>query len=160
MIHTKILDNCELSDHIGWAFGLGLERLAMPLFGIHDIRQFWSKDERFLNQFKDGKVKKFESYSKFPACYKDLSFWLNNNNKDLIFHENDFMDLVRNVAGDIVESVNLVDEFEHPKSKRISKCYRINYRDNDRTLTNQEVNQLQQNVRNSIERCFDVEIRG
>ena len=41
----------------GWAFGLGLERLAMKLFGIPDIRYFWNKEKSFLSQFDgfDGK---------------------------------------------------------------------------------------------------------
>jgi phenylalanyl-tRNA synthetase alpha chain len=65
----------QASKH-GWAFGLGLERLAMVLFDIPDIRLFWSEDARFTNQFSDGKITKFVPYSKFPMCYKDVSFWL------------------------------------------------------------------------------------
>ena len=40
-------------DRIGWAFGLGLERLAMCLYDIPDIRLFWSKDTGFLSQFEN-----------------------------------------------------------------------------------------------------------
>lgn len=61
---------------VGWAFGLGLERLAMVLFSIPDIRLFWSEDPRFAQQFKSGQVTKFEPFSKFPLCYKDVSFWV------------------------------------------------------------------------------------
>ncbi len=38
-------------DKIGWAFGLGLERLAMRLYQIPDIRLFWSLDSGILHQF-------------------------------------------------------------------------------------------------------------
>ena len=88
---------------MGWAFGLGLERLAMILFDIPDIRLFWSNDSRFLSQFSSGKITKFKSFSKFPACYKDVSFWCPNE-----WHDNDFFELVREVAQDLVEDVRLV----------------------------------------------------
>lgn len=74
-MQQSILDNNDCQDQIGWAFGLGLERIAMVLFDISDIRLFWSNDARFSDQFKHGKIKKFVPFSKYPACYKDISFW-------------------------------------------------------------------------------------
>ena len=38
-------------DKVGWAFGVGLDRLAMIQYQIPDIRLLWSKDKRFLDQF-------------------------------------------------------------------------------------------------------------
>lgn len=92
---------------LGWAFGLGLERIAMILYGIPDIRLFWSTDERFLSQFKPGEINTFKPYSKYPACFKDLSFWVPQSG----LHENDFCDLVRDVAGDMAEDVKMVHIF-------------------------------------------------
>jgi phenylalanyl-tRNA synthetase alpha chain len=74
----------------------------MILYSIPDIRLFWSTDPRFLSQFKAGEISTFKSYSKYPSCFKDVSFWLPENSN---FHENDFCDLVRDVAGDLVEDV-------------------------------------------------------
>jgi phenylalanyl-tRNA synthetase alpha chain len=93
VIHDEVLGNSGLSSaegNVGWAFGLGLERLAMILFSIPDIRLFWSTDDRFISQFTDGVVKKFVPYSKFPECYKDVSFWLpESEDKKDSFHPND-----------------------------------------------------------------------
>ncbi|TEB31305.1 phenylalanyl-tRNA synthetase [Coprinellus micaceus] len=152
--HT--LDTAGVQNKIGWAFGLGLERIAMVLFGIPDIRLFWSQDERFHSQFQQGKITTFKPYSKFPACYKDVSFWLPNNTS---LHENDFCDLVRDTAGDLVEDVKKVDHFVHPKTNRTSLCYRINYRSMDRSLSNEEVNEIQGQVVSELKNRFGVEIR-
>jgi phenylalanyl-tRNA synthetase alpha chain len=101
----KLTWELDVSNKIGWAFGLGLERIAMVLFSIPDIRLFWSTDNRFLSQFAQGKINAFQPYSKFPPCYKDVSFWIAHNNT---IHENDFCDIVRDIAGDLVEDVKKV----------------------------------------------------
>lgn len=95
----------EVPNKLGWAFGLGVERIAMILYSIPDIRLFWSTDERFLSQFKPGEISAFKPFSKYPSCFKDVSFWLP---QDRGLHENDFCDLVRDVAGDMAEDVKMV----------------------------------------------------
>ena len=95
----------DVANKIGWAFGLGLERIAMVLFSIPDIRLFWSTDSRSLSQFTQGKINAFQPYSKYPSCFKDVSFWVGH---DTNIHENDFCDVVRDVAGDLVEDVKKV----------------------------------------------------
>ncbi|KAH6918579.1 phenylalanyl-tRNA synthetase [Coprinopsis sp. MPI-PUGE-AT-0042] len=150
------LDTAGVQNKIGWAFGLGLERIAMVLFGIPDIRLFWSQDPRFHSQFQPGKITTFKPYSKYPACYKDVSFWLP---KDSVLHENDFCDLVRDVAGDLAEDVKRLDHFVHPKTNKTSLCYRINYRSMDKSLSNEEINGIQAQVVTQLKDKFDVEIR-
>ncbi len=53
MVHPKVLDNCGVDSEIytGYAFGMGVERLAMLRFGVTDLRQFFENDLRFLRQF-------------------------------------------------------------------------------------------------------------
>lgn len=93
---------------------------------------------------------------RFPVCYKDISFW---NNDDKRLGETDFYDLVREVAGDLVESVSLIDEFQHPKTGRQSKCFRIEYRSMDRTVTNKEIDVFQDEIRRLVQRKWLVELR-
>lgn len=83
----------------------------MVLFSIPDIRLFWSSDARFASQFRQGEISTFRPYSRFPECYKDLAFWLPAQGEGegvKAWHENDFMELVRDEAGDLVEGVQLV----------------------------------------------------
>ena len=102
-LHMLIDFKLDRQNEISWAFGLGLERICMPLFSIPDIRLFWSTDPRFEKQFTQGKISTFQPFSKFPICWKDLSFWKNDR-----FHENDLCDVIRDAAPDLVEDVVLV----------------------------------------------------
>ncbi|KAL8980825.1 MAG: hypothetical protein Q9205_004205 [Flavoplaca limonia] len=161
--------NAGIPNHIGWAFGVGLERVAMLLFSIPDIRLFWSRDMRFLSQFTTiEKINRFKSFSKHPACYKDVAFWLRSSSSSAggglrsnaqDFHENDVMEIVRIIGGDLVEDVRLVDEFQHPVSGRKSLCYRINYRSLERTLTNEEANEMHEHVKGELVNKLGVELR-
>lgn len=54
MVHPKVLENVgyDSEKYSGFAFGMGVERLAMLKFGIDDIRLFYENDLRFLRQFR------------------------------------------------------------------------------------------------------------
>ena len=54
MVDPNVLENCNIDSekHTGYAFGLGIERIAMLIYQIPDIRLFFENDVRFLNQFK------------------------------------------------------------------------------------------------------------
>ncbi|KAI5291293.1 hypothetical protein KEM54_005522 [Ascosphaera aggregata] len=159
VVKQEILQNANVAERFGWAFGIGIERIAMLLFNIPDIRLFWSKDQRFLNQFQAGKVTRFQPFSKQPICYKDVAFWLPSDANSQSFHENDIMEIVRDIGGNQVEDVQLIDQFIHPKTRRESCCYRINYRDLERTLTNEEVNEMHEDVRGKLVEKCGVELR-
>jgi phenylalanyl-tRNA synthetase alpha chain len=254
VVSQAILDNATVPNRVGWAFGIGLERIAMLLYGIPDIRLFRSKDTRFLSQFSEAApIKRFVPFSKYPACFKDVSFWLRSSssaaggaspihppattsaatptpNSDsaatpqtlssrepvitnaearaasphaatsthiprstgtttradpassasdkeglsehpqliapaaptqapAAFHENDVMEIAREVCGDLVEDVRLTDEFVHPKTGRKSLCYRINYRSLERTLTNDETNAMHERLRSLLVDRLGVELR-
>jgi phenylalanyl-tRNA synthetase alpha chain len=53
MVHPKVLENCGIDpeEYSGFAFGIGLERIAMGKFSINDLRLFFENDMRFLEQF-------------------------------------------------------------------------------------------------------------
>jgi len=154
VIHSDVLSNCGLQNRHGWAFGLGLERLAMVLFKIPDIRLFWSDDTRFSSQFKEGKITPFKPYSKYPPCYKDISMWIPPE-----FEPNDFFEVARGIAGEKVEKIDLVDEFTNPKNGKTSHCYRITYRSMERTLADEEINKLQFELRETTAEKLGVELR-
>ena len=53
MVHPQVFENVGYDPAVwtGWAFGFGIERIAMLRYGINDIRLFYENDARFLKQF-------------------------------------------------------------------------------------------------------------
>jgi phenylalanyl-tRNA synthetase alpha chain len=56
MVDPAVLRNCNIDpdEYSGYAFGLGVERIANLLFGVNDIRLFSQNDLRFLENFTSG----------------------------------------------------------------------------------------------------------
>lgn len=157
IVKGSVLDNLGVDSSVwnGWAFGFGLERLAIISMELPDIRLLWSPDERVKKQLVLGT--KFKEVSKYPPVVRDISFIVAKG-----FVPNDYFDLVREVAGDLVEQVELVDTYENDQklgARNVSYAYRITYRSIDRTLTNDEVNALHAKLEQETKENFSAKIR-
>lgn len=161
IVRQEIMTSAGSANSVAYAFGMGLERLAMALYNIPDIRLFWSEDSGFLNQFKPKDPKRIIKYrpiSIFPQCTNDLSFWLPDE-KVATYSDNDLYDIVRDIGGDLIEQVELTDKFIHPKTGRSSRCYSIVYRHMERTLTQEEVNAVHKKIEEAVTTKLKAEMR-
>ena len=150
LVHEQVLANLGLdpAEYNGWAFGFGLDRLAMRKMNIPDIRILWSDDERIQRQFTSIDSQ-YEAVSKYPPTLRDISFVIA---KDRAL--TDFYEIVRDSgrigAESIVEAVEHVDTYADAKrfgADKISQTFRIVYRSFLRTLTNDEINAVQAKIR-------------
>jgi phenylalanyl-tRNA synthetase alpha chain len=158
LVHKQCLKNFGIDPEVynGWAFGFGIERLAMIRFGIPDIRVFWSNDSRITGQFKDLNSK-YKEVSKYPETSRDISFIIDKN-----INLNNYYEIVRDFAENLIEEVKLVDEFENDekfgKDKK-SYTFRIVYRSPEKTLTNEEINKIQEEIRQETEKELNAILR-
>jgi len=146
VVKGSVLDKLgvDSSKYNGWAFGFGIERLAMLKMNIPDIRIFWSNDKRITGQFKNLDSR-YKEVSKFPMTFRDISFIIDKN-----INLKNYYEIVRDYAGDLVEEVKLLDKYEDKEKfgeDKISYTFRINYRSPERTLTNEEINKIQEKIR-------------
>jgi phenylalanyl-tRNA synthetase alpha chain len=53
MVHPNVLRNCDIDPEVysGYAFGIGIDRLGVMRYGVEDIRDYYTGDLRFVNQF-------------------------------------------------------------------------------------------------------------
>jgi phenylalanyl-tRNA synthetase alpha chain len=172
IVQQQILNNNNIFNKKAIAVGFGLDRLAMIFGNITDIRYLWSTHERFLSQFADGKINKFQPYSELPSQTRDISFYVpkikldidGNNDQNKWFDENDFCELAREFAGDVLEEVKLLDSFYNKKIDKYSRTYRMFYSPNDPSVKNPAeffdiVNTIQDSLRNKVSSSLNVELR-
>jgi len=62
MVHPNVLEACNIDSkrYTGFAFGMGIERAAMLKYQVNDLRLYFENDLRFLDQFKNSFVDRFE----------------------------------------------------------------------------------------------------
>jgi phenylalanyl-tRNA synthetase alpha chain len=155
MPRPTVLKDFGVEGYNGWAFGFGLERLAIISMQLPDIRLLWSEDPRVTKQLKLGQ--KFVEVSKYPAVVRDISFVVPNT-----FVPNDYFDLVRELVPDLIEEVALIDKYENAKKfgeGNISYAYRITYRSLEKTLTSEEVDALHKKIEAETVKAFGAKIR-
>ena len=162
MARKSVLANFGLTGYHGWAFGFGLERLAMASMSLPDIRLLWSEEPRIKKQLRFGN--KYIPVSKYPPITRDISFIVPND-----FVPNNYFDLIRDLGlpankagGDLVEEVNLIDKYEDAEkfgAGKLSYAYRIIFRSNDRTLTSGEVDGIMSKIYSETAKQFNAELR-
>lgn len=157
IVRPVVLKNFGVDPDVynGWAFGFGLERLAIISMQLPDIRLLWSDDPRIKKQLRLGNI--YIPVSKYPAITRDISFVVPNS-----FIPNNYFDLIRDAGGILVEEVKLIDKYENPEKfgkNRISYTYRIIYRSNDKTLISEEVDKIQNEIYKQTALQFKAELR-
>ncbi|MBX4187692.1 MAG: hypothetical protein KW793_00985 [Candidatus Doudnabacteria bacterium] len=157
LVRDSVLDKLGVDSSVynAWAFGFGLERLAIISMTLPDIRLLWSQDPRIIKQLKLGN--KFQEVSKYPPVTRDISFIV-----DKSFIPNDYFDLIRDIVGDLIEEVTLLDKYENAGkfgSDKVSYTYRIIYRSPDRTLKTDEVDPLQNQLYQKTKEIYQAQLR-
>ncbi len=157
VVRPVVLDNLGVDSKIwnGWAFGFGLERLAILSMQLPDIRLLWSADPRVTRQLRLGNA--YKEVSKYPPVTRDISFVV-----DASFVPNDYFDVIRDAGGDLAEEVSLLDKYENAAKfgeGKVSYAYRIVYRSPDRTLTGEEVDALHHALERTTAEKFGATVR-
>jgi len=157
VVKPSVLEKLGVDSSVynGWAFGSGIERWAMISMELPDIRLLWSEDDRIKKQLTLGQ--KYKEVSKFPPAIRDISFIVSNN-----FVLNDYFDAIRDIGGDSMEEVSLLDKYENAQKfgeGKVSYTFRITYRDLGKTLTAEEANALHSKIETMTVKDFGGTIR-
>lgn len=157
VVNGVVLKNLGVDpdEYNGWAFGFGLERLAIISMDLPDIRLLWSQDPRIARQLQLGQT--YVPVSKYPPITRDISFVAPGT-----FVPNNYFDLIRDLGGDLVEEVQLLDTYQDESkfgAGRVSYTYRVVFRSNDRTLQSAEIDDIMKKLYDETAKQFNAELR-
>ena len=160
IVHPNVIRNLGFDPAIynGWAFGFGVDRLAMIKLKLPDIRLFRSTDPRVIKQLADLDHL-YQSVSKYPPVTRDISFIVNKS----VFNVNRFYEIAREVIGDeYIEEMKQLDEYADEAkfgAGKTSYTFRVVYRHLDRTLTNEEVDKMHHALEEKVREEFGATVR-
>lgn len=165
------LDNCQLisySDHILEGDGLALKIDS-------DVIGFWGKldrkianyfeieDDVFVAQlsveklFKHSQIeKKYQPIPRYPSMERDLALIINEG-----FEANSIIENINQKGGDLLTKVEIFDIYKGkqiPDGKK-SLAFHLTFQSMDRTLTEEEVNHLMENIFASVHKSFQAKLR-
>jgi phenylalanyl-tRNA synthetase beta chain len=152
--------------HPGKASRIGLNHEILGVLGeIHPqvLSQYEVQGKVYLFEMDFGKMMKwagegrwFQPLPKFPAVYRDLSVVVDN-----ALEAERVVEAIRAFRQSFVEEVTLFDIYKSspiPKGKK-GISYRIRYQANDRTLTDEEVNQYHEKILSRLKEIFQLDLR-
>lgn len=125
------------------------------------------EDDKFLSQFKSGKISKFIPFSPLEPIYKDISLFVNSD--DLVSNNwiklNEFYEVIRDLTNDWVGDIKQIDSFYNKKISSQSYCFRLTYSPKDYKITNPGefndiVNSIQSNLVIELKKLDWIKIRG
>ena len=128
---------------------------VLDLYEIHGKSYLFEMDFSKMVQWA-GEEKRFQSLPKFPEVYRDISVVV-----DKTLESERVMETIRTFRQPFVEEVSLFDIYEGPPIPEGKKgiSYRIRYQANDRTLTDEEVNQYHEKILSRLKEVFSLELR-
>lgn len=137
-LHPRLRQERDLPDEV-YVFELNWEAIATCLVS-----------DRF-------RAPKFKSYSTYPSSDRDIAFYA-----PVDVSVADLEKLISRTGGQLLEAVTLFDEYKGkgvPEGQR-SLAFRMVYRASDRTLTDQDIDPLQDKIRAALEKKFKVSLRS
>ena len=140
---------------------LYLDEIIALKMGIKDKRLLYSVEKHVTQQFAKLDFAKGHCSVKCTSLYPmtfvhDMSFWENEN---IHFDEMKFCDVIRDIAGDVVINVELIDRYKDPASERYSRCYRMTFHSPDKVLSYDTSWKLQSLIRLEVEKQLKIILR-